>query len=202
MSSFYVTNSIVLVLEASPAHRGIAHFASVLLYLVMYVYIITAASGQLWAVSGQTRHLGPDMAEAFTKPLLFKREMFAAFTLLVVLSLASEAASQYLSIVGGRLEVVLLCYEVSNAVLMGAVGYYFLPVEYSPFFFMIPVVDVTEAASERLLTIIKTSEDEDVNGEIATSLMFVPDDGLADRPSNEAHTDIAGMLRAHGIFTE
>jgi hypothetical protein len=138
MSAFYMTNSIILVLQANMLSQSAFWIANAVLYGLIYLYIYSSALTQMRLVRSQVEFLRPDLPKELTWPLKMKHLMFHIFLVLVLISAAIEVLTHSLAFTDGRVWVVLLCYELSNILIMGTLGFTFRPQEYSPFFFMVP----------------------------------------------------------------
>ena len=139
MSAFYMSNSIILVLESSLLSGRGVWLANGLLYGIMYLYILESVGVQLYTLKRQVSMLGPDMPVDIITPLKRKYKTYILFTLLVFVSISIEVIAHGL-LRYGKMWIVLLVYEVSNVMILFGVGWLFQPQEYSPFFFMVPAV--------------------------------------------------------------
>jgi hypothetical protein len=167
VTGFYISSSIVIVIN----RNLIQHIANALLYLSMYMYITYNSLQSLHFLFVQTSSLSSHVPIGISKPLLLKREMFFILNLVIVSSLAFEAAAQLLFVASGKIGPILVCCEISSAVFLGLLGYYFQPCEYSPFFFMVATQTAGgEASSDRLLTALTPSEEAEQEVEV-TSLV-------------------------------
>lgn len=138
MSAFYMANSILLVLQSTVLSAQGFWIGVGLLYVLMYFYIVSSAESQLSAILGYVGLFQPDMPPLVTDPLKEKRFMYVAFLALMAVSMATEVALHALVEDVRSIAVSLSIYEISNVLILLAVGWLFRPREYSPFFFMVP----------------------------------------------------------------
>lgn len=137
-SIFYMTNSIIIVLEGSVLNPQGFWIACGVLYGMMYVYILVSYADQMVVVVDHTSLLRSDMPVRLTGPLHEKRRMFVYFLILVLLSIGVEVATHAVVFYTDHKYVALVLYEVSNVVIVALLGWIFRPRPLSPFFFMVP----------------------------------------------------------------
>jgi len=138
MSGFYMSNSIILVLDTSILPQNGFWVANAILYGFMYWYIFHSVLKQLIVLRDQVSLLGDDMPVDIIRPLRMKYLMYQCFVAVVFVSMTMEVCAHSLLYSDGRMWVVLLAYEISNVIILFSLGWTFRPREYSPFFFMIP----------------------------------------------------------------
>lgn len=156
----------------------------------MYIYLLKNAMYQLKVINAHASYLRPDMPEAITGPLKFKRSMFIALLGFSFLAMLAEAVTQTIVVTMGHIGPALLCYEIGTAVVMGFVGYYFKPMEYSPFFFMVPM-ESGRGEDPQVLTMVKSVEDPDASSELDISPLL---------PANSANRPLPSSLASAGPF--
>jgi len=161
MSGFYMANSIILVLEASVLTSQGFWAASAVLYGIMYLYILSSVLEQLRNLRDYVSLLRPDMPEHIADPMRQKYCMYICFLFLVFASIAMEILTHALVVTDGRMWIVLLAYEVSNMIIIFAIGWIFRPREHSPYFFMVPARMNDATAANRPMPIIEVGEKEE-----------------------------------------
>ncbi len=145
VSSFYMTNSIFLVLKTTVFTPTSYYIAVGILYVCMYAYITADVILELKKIVLYTTYFTPGMSPIFTTPLYYKKYMYIAFLILVLFSFTFEVICHYLAGSQPHLSVVMGVYEGSNVVILGIIGVVFRPQEYSPFFFMVPAAELVDA---------------------------------------------------------
>jgi hypothetical protein len=138
MSAFYMANSILLVLQSNVLSLQAFWTANALLYGLAYCYIYSSVLIQLRTIWTYVRLLTDEMPHDIVWPMKQKYWMYIIFLSLVLVSAVIEVLAHSLAFQDSRMIVVLLCYEISNILIMGTIGFTFRPQEYSPFFFMVP----------------------------------------------------------------
>lgn len=139
LSGFYMANSILLVLESSVLTATGFWVASAILYGVVYCYILINVTSNLRFLHKETAFLAPPpvMPQEIVAPLMEKYRMYLIFLVLVFVSIGMEVFCHALLASSSSTFSILLVYEISNAIILGYLGYIFRPREYSPFFFMV-----------------------------------------------------------------
>ena len=172
MTSFYIGNSIILVLQTTDRNYSNIITANAILYSIAYLYIAFSALVQLRRVSSHVKMLRSSMAPEFTAPLKFKREMFIVFMMMTFLSIIAEATTQIIVASFEGFGPFIAIYEIGNFIAISIIGYYFRPRPYSPFFLMEPrifpnrVAGVGDRDDDRLLTVVKAIKSDMVSSEV------------------------------------
>ena len=164
--SFYLSTSIVLVLDSSVLTTQGFWIACSLLYGSMYIYIVRSALNELYLMKHQVDLLdtASDVPEAIGGPLRGKYCMYICFLALVLCNLVMEIVLHALLNKYGRMWIVLSVYEISDLVICGLVFFLFRPRDFSPFFFMVPAT--LNDNRTRPIPIIEASDDTKESAEI------------------------------------
>lgn len=160
ISIFYMSMSIILVLENSVLSRDGFWIAIAVIYGLMYYYIFTNTMRQLRKLGVQVSILESTMPIAITGPLLEKHHMYIVLLFLIFLSMCIEIVCHCIIGENGSLAGALFTYELSHLVIFFCIGYIFRPREYSPFFFMQPA-RMNDARTRAIATIEAVEEDGD-----------------------------------------
>jgi hypothetical protein len=137
-AGFYMGNSILLVLANNVLTKTGVWMANSILYGLIYLYILNAVRKQILMLNSHLSLLRPTMPANIVGPLYRKRIMFYIFIVFVFFSIAGEVITQWYIVNDSHISPALFTYEIINAIVVGVIGYYFRPQEYSPFFFMVP----------------------------------------------------------------
>lgn len=162
ISVFYMSMSIILVLENSVLSRDGFWVAIAVIYGLMYYYIFTNTMRQLRKLGVQVSILEATMPIAITGPLLEKHRMYIVLLLLIFASMCIEIACHCIIGENGSLAAAMFTYELSHLLIFLSIGYIFRPREYSPFFFMLPA-RMNDARTRAIATVEATEEDGDEN---------------------------------------
>ena len=167
MSSFYMTNSIILVLDSSSVLTTRGYWiACTILYGAIYTFIVMGTIGQLRVLKDQVDVLrsAGDVPDAIGGPLHEKYYMYLIFLALVFCNIVLEISLHALLHKYGRMWIVLTIYEIFDLIICGLVFFIFRPREYSPFFFMAPAT--LNDNRIRPIPIIEALDDDKESAEI------------------------------------
>jgi hypothetical protein len=169
MSAFYMSNSIILVLEASVLTKQGFWIACTILYGMMYLYIVQSASSQILLMKRQVDLLASagEVPDAIGWPLRSKYYMYIFFLFLVLCSICLEISLHALLNNYGKMWLVLAVYEICGLVICGTIFFVFRPRDHSPFFFMVPAT--LHDTRTRPIPIIEGTDDDSDMAEIEIS---------------------------------
>lgn len=195
MSAFYMSNSIILVLEASVLTAQGFWIACTILYGVMYVYIVQSALDQLMSLQQQVTLLysGGEVPEAIGGPLRMKYYMYIIFLFLVLCNIVLEISLHALLQKYGRMWIVLTVYEICDLVICGLIFFVFRPREFSPFFFMMPAT--LNDNRTRPIPIIEALDDDKEMAEIEISPLLDMNRNPNRTPSSGDRSDKMVIVR-------
>lgn len=158
MSAFYMTNSILLVLQNQVLDTVGFWIASGVLYGIVYVYILKNTIQQVKTLQGVVSLVSPDAPPQIRGPIRIKYYMFVGFLSLILLNIVMEIYMHSLMRYKQNLWVPIAVYEISNVVIVGLIGYLFRPQIHSPFFFMVPAT-INDDRSRPIPMIVATDEE-------------------------------------------
>ena len=184
ISLFYMSLSIILVLENNVLDRRGFWIAIAVIYGLMYYFIFVNVMRQLRRLTLQVSLLESSMPSAIVGPLIEKYRMYVALLFLMFCAMSIEIVCNTIIAEKGTLWQTLAVYEVSNVLIFLGIGIIFRPRVYSPFFFMVPA-RMDDARTRTIATIEATDEDCDAaEVELAPLLIY-------DEPSSGSRRRIA-----------
>ena len=138
LSAFYLGASIMLVIKDDFSYRGYMTGIG-LMYGLLYFVIINELYTKCYYLIKHYRMLKQNLVpDEITSPVRNKMYMFLFFVFLVGISIMNECIVHSLVDKDRDYMAILSYYEISNLILFGAILVLWRPVEYSPFFFMVP----------------------------------------------------------------
>lgn len=149
---FYLFSSVLLVLETTSISREVYLALNFAIYTLLYILIfrwcyITLSSLKfsylpLAIVVWPTTIFSPELQELHDSPQLqpyfHKYRIFLWFIISMIITLICEFLYHIFFIYSYSMTSLLMFYEVSNALILGSLAYFFRPQEHSPLFFVMP----------------------------------------------------------------
>ena len=165
LSAFYLGASIMLVIKDDFSYRSYMTGIG-LLYGLLYLVICNDLYEKCFYLIRYYRMLRENQVpEEISKPVRDKLRMFLFFVFLVCVSMVNECVAHSLVDTDKDYMTVLAYYEVSNLILFSTVLFLWRPMEYSPFFFMVPSeqrpADLEQQPNRHVTTLDASSNDED-----------------------------------------
>jgi hypothetical protein len=167
LTIFYIANSILLVGRESFLDNRSFLVGSLIVYGFAYYciissYVLTCLVHLRPALNGLSKLLDvPSQADdengiaditTVIAPLQQKRRMFVFFIIFVFVSLFGEVLAQSLLRWDARSIALYPCYEILHLCVIASLMLVFRPMEFSPFFFLVPIESTEDGSG--LITII------------------------------------------------
>lgn len=142
---FAVSISVSAFIAQAPSLAWIV-FTSII-YILLYSHLLSLIMIQIRSLRGISMKLTPDMPQDLLAPIYEKEFTFKVFLFLLVGFIAIEICGQCMYALSYiSMESLVLAYEIPSWILMAALGWYFRPRKFSPYFFMLPADSSDTAA--------------------------------------------------------
>ena len=192
ISLFYMSLSIILVLENGVLDTVGFWIAIAIIYGIVYYFLFKNVMEQLRKLTIQVSLLEPTMPSTIIGPLLEKHRMYIILLVLIFCSFAIEITCNALIAKTGTLWKTLCVYEVANMLIFLGIGFMFRPREYSPFFFMVPA-RMNDVRTRAIATIEATDEDCNTE-EVELAPLILPEGMISTRANGRRQAAIPNSM--------
>lgn len=142
---FAVSISVSAFIAQAPSIAWIVF--TTIIYVLLYVHLLSLISIQIRHLRGISSKLTGDMPADIIAPIKEKEFAFKVFFFLLIGFITIEISGQCMYALSYiSMESLVIGYEVPSWVLLFALGWYFRPRKYSPYFFMLPADSSDTAA--------------------------------------------------------